>query len=706
MTELSASKHDSGQQATAPSGLVAATGSPAGWLAAGALIFITLAAYWPVFRAGYVFDDDTYLTANPLIPSPSGLRDIWLKPSASVQYYPLVFTTYWLEYRFWGSNPAGYHFVNVALHMAGAILLWHLLRRLCVPGAWLAAMLFAVHPVHVESVAWIVERKNVLSGVFSLAAILAYLRFAGIKTAGQAVPTDETSEAPPKTRDLWVTYALSIVCFLLALFSKTAVCTLPLVLVLLLWWKRGRIVRADVWPLLPFFLLAVVMGSLTAWFERHQVGAEGEEFDWSLVESWLIAGRALWFYAGKLIWPAQLAFIYPRWNLDAAGLWQHLFPLTALAVPIVLWLARRRIGRAPLVAVLSFMLALAPILGFFKVYGMRYTFVADHWQYHASMSLIALFAAVWWEGGRRFFLWRGSSPLGRRAVPVAANVAIVGCLVVLTRHQVRAYDNAESLWRDTLRKNPSAWMAHNNLGKYLMEYVRTPEAVGEAIRHYRETIRLSPRNYKAMANLGVAFALQKRLDDAIAQYRAAIAIEPRYGPAYQNLGAALAAKNQLDEAVEILRQAVALQPADPGGHRNLAVALEQRAQEGDMAEAIAHFRLAIQAGRSDPALQGHLAWLLATLPDDRLRNGAEAVRLAEAACATTRHQDPEPLLSLAAAYAEMGRFEKALPFCRRAHELAVARSDNTLIARVEACLQRLQAGRPVRLTPAEATQPA
>ena len=348
-----------------------------GWILGLFLVAATVLAYQPVWHAGFIWDDDVYVTNNLTLRSVDGLRQIWCKLTATPQYYPLVHTSFWLEYHLWGLNPVGYHVVNVLLHALAAILLWRVLVRLQLPGAWLAAGIFALHPVAVESVAWVTERKNVLAAVFYFAAALAYLR-------GRRRERMAESKSGVSLRWYFLAFAL----FVAALLSKTTACSLPAAMLLVIWWKRGRIAGRDVWPLLPFFAAGVALGLVTSWLERTHVGAQGPEWAFSFPERCLIAGRAVWFYAGKLFWPANLTFIYPRWQINTGAWWQWIFPVAALAVVAVLWRLRRRIGRGPLVAVLFFGGTLLPALGFTNVYPMRYSFVADHFQYLASVGLI------------------------------------------------------------------------------------------------------------------------------------------------------------------------------------------------------------------------------------------------------------------------------------------------------------------------------
>jgi hypothetical protein len=336
------------------------------------IVLATLAAYIPALSAGFIWDDYGHVTRADL-RSLAGLFRIWFEPGATQQYYPLLHSAFWIEHLFWGDAPFSYHLLNILLHATGACLFFTLLRRLIVPGAWLAALFFALHPVCVESVAWISEQKNTLSTVLYLCAALAYLRF-----------TDDRRPAR---------YALATALFLAALLAKSVTATLPAALLVLAWWRHGRISwRDEVRPLLPWFALSAIAAAVTAHFERTQIGAQGSDFALTFAQRLLLAGRAPWFYAGKLLWPADLSFIYPHWTLDPATLWPWLFPLATLALVTALWVSRAR-SRAPLAAVLLFIGALFPALGFVNVYPFVFSFVADHFQYLASLPLFALVAA-------------------------------------------------------------------------------------------------------------------------------------------------------------------------------------------------------------------------------------------------------------------------------------------------------------------------
>ncbi|HEX5042342.1 MAG TPA: tetratricopeptide repeat protein [Candidatus Polarisedimenticolaceae bacterium] len=494
-------------------------------------------AYLPVLGAGYIWDDDHHLTANPTLQAQGGLAQIWFDVHALPQYYPLVHTTFWIETRLWGLHPLGFHLVNVLLHGLGAVLLWRVLRRLEVPGAWVAAAIFALHPIQVESVAWITERKNVLSGVFYFAALDAFLRWYGVGP-----------ESGPRRRTALIAgYAF----FLAAMLSKTVAATLPVILLLLLWWKRGRLTRHDLLPTVPLCVVGAALGLTTAWLEKHHVGAEGAEWSLTLLERVLVAGRALWFYAGKLAWPATLTFIYPRWDLRT---WGIVFPLAVVGVVLALWTWRVRLGRGPVTAVLCFAAALGPALGFLDVYPMRYSFVADHFQYLAGAALLSLAVAA-------------SAPAWRR-FPQASRVAAVLVLVLLgalTSARARVYRDEETLWRDTLAKNPGAWMAHNNLGQLL---VRRGE-LQEGMTHYLETLRLKPDHVNARSNLAVALATQGRFSEAERVLRDAIALLPDLAELHYNLGTVLASTGRFDDARQEYAEAVRLVPGYGKARLNL-----------------------------------------------------------------------------------------------------------------------------------------
>lgn len=591
------------------------------WLRGALLLVLPVIAYAPALHGGFLWDDGPYLADNETLRSLAGLARIWFEPYAIPhQYYPMVHTSYWLEYRVFGLETFGYHVVNALLHGLGAWLAWRVLARLRVPGAWFAGALFALHPVEVESVAWLTERKNVLSGLLALASLLAYLRWTGL---------------PDGPRSGRIAYVAAFVAFVASLLAKSVTCVLPAVILLLVWWKRGRVRRRDVLPLVPFLAVGLALGLLTAWMERSHVGAVGDTWNLSPAERVLVAGRALWFYATKLVWPAELTFIYPRWTIDAGAPLQYAWPLGALAAIVVLWRIRDRIGRGPLVGVLCFGGVLVPALGFFDVYFFRYAWVQDHFQYHASIVGLALLAA-----GATRLAGRMHWPGAARALAALAVLALLGSL---TWRQARVYASSETLWRDTLAKNPDAWMAHNNLASLLREEGRFDEAEG----HYRRAAELRPGYAKPLNNLGVMLQGLGRLPEAEAVYREALAAEPDDGMAHYNLAGVLQASGRIDEALEHLRSAAAAMP-------------------------------------DNVAVLANLARMLAAHPRHDARRPDEALRLAERAVELSAGDDAMALDALAAAHAAHGDLAGALEASERGLEVARTRGPQALAGPLEA----------------------
>lgn len=527
---------------------------PTPWVCAGIFLAVLL-AYWPALHGTFLWDDSGHVT-RPDLRSFAGLVRIWTEIGATQQYYPLLHSAFWLEHKIWGDAALGYHLVNIFLHATAACLVGVALRRLAVPGAWLAAALFALHPVCVESVAWISEQKNTLSAVLYLLALLAYLNF------------DDTRRGKA--------YALATGLFVLALLTKTVTASLPAALLVIFWWRRGRLEwKRDARPLLPWFVLSLAAGFTTAIFEHTLIGAQGADFALSPAARLLVAGRALWFYLGKLVWPLDLVFIYPRWTPDPAVWWQWLFPLAVLGAFALLW--RWRAHRGPLAAALFFAGTLFPGLGFINVFPFRYSFVADHFQYLAMLGPLAAVAAWFVTTGARWSRTLVACP--------AAGVLLL--LAVLTWRQCGTYRDVFVLYYRTLEGNPSCWMAHNNLGMALTD-AGNPAG---AIPHYEQAIRLQPGNAEAENNLGYALARLDRHAEAEPHYRTALRLQPRYAVAANNLGATLMALGRTGEGLAAFHNAIGANPGYAGAHANLGLAL---ARLGRTAEAIKQFQTALE----------------------------------------------------------------------------------------------------------------
>jgi protein O-mannosyl-transferase len=662
------------------------------------LVLATVVAYGPALPGDVLWDDDQYVSANPLLTAPDGLWRIWTHPRESPQYYPLVFTTFWLEARWWGLSTFGLHLVNVLLHAANALLLWRLLRRLGVPGAWLAGAVFALHPVHVESVAWITERKNVLSGLFYLLAAAAYVRWltashpawraaAPGAVSGEPVPGDGAAGAHSGAG--W--YALALTCFAAALLSKTVTCTLPAVLLLVQVWKQPRVGRRDLLALAPFFALGLAAGLATVLIEKHSVGAMGEEWTLSWVQRGLLANRVLWFYVGKLLWPSHLAFNYERWVMDTSAWQTYAATVVTAAAGLMLWRWRRRFGKGPLVALAAFVVGVGPVLGFFNVYYFRYSYVADHFQYHASMALLALVGA-----GLTMLAARLTNPATRgeeRSVRVLAVLPLV--CGVLTYRQAGLYTDIETLWRRTIRQNPASVLARHNLALLLAKgHEDDPRAAAEAETLFREVLEINPRTVDAYVNLGTLASRRGQHTEAIAHYRAALSLDPACATALYSLGRELERTGDVDGAIQAYEKCLAGDASCVPAHNSLGRIYRER---GEQPRARAHFEAAVQADpgnapalrnlgilcedeqRYDAAIGYYRAALQAEphMPESWFRIGvclrAKGDRVgAEAAYQQTLALDPtyvDALIDLAGMAYEDGRLREAAGLYRRALDL-------------------------------------
>ena len=531
-----------------------------------------IAVYAPTLANGYISDDLVYIEGIQRLASLAGLRDIWLHIGAIPQYYPLLHTAFWLEYRVWGLAPAGFHAMNLATHACVVLAAWRVLHRLAVPGAWLAAAIFAVHPVHVETVAWASERKILLSAALALGSIHAFLRFA------------EPGEPRERPR-LW--YALSLALYAAALLCKTVTVSVPAVLLVVRWWKTGALSRRDLRPLLPFFAVGLPLAMLTIWVEREIVGASGAAWEIGFVDRILIAGRAVCFYAAKLAWPYPLGFVYPRWDVDARAAWQYAYPLAVAAAALALWSARGRIGRGPLAALLVFVGVLFPALGFVDVYPFLFSFVADHYQYHASLAPIALAAAGIARAGTR----RGR--LASRVAYVAAAV-ILAVLGLLAHREARFYRDEETLIRRSAELQPGSWAARYLLGAVMQKEGRREEAIAEM----REALRLFPEHAPIRVGLAINLAELGRRDEAAAELERVLAGEleadDRLATLLQ-LGDLRVAQRRIGEAEASFRAAVELAPDSPQAQYSLGLVLREL---GDAPGAQAALRrsVAIQPG--------------------------------------------------------------------------------------------------------------
>jgi len=703
---------------------------------------LVIIAYARVFRAGFIWDDESHLTQNPCVVGPLGLKEIWSTTRAV--YYPLVLTVFWALHKFVGLLPLPYHLLTVLLHAVSAVLLWRILRRLGVGGAWLGAALWALHPVMVQSVAWVTELKNTQSCLFYLLSIFCFLSWEEQMRFSKVAITKGA-----------LMFGLSLACFVLATLSKPSVVMLPAVLALCIWWLQGEIKWRYAVSLAPFLVISALASGWTIWEQKFHANAIGPEWAQTWPERLIIAGRAIWFYLGKLFWPDPLIFIYPRWEIHSSH-WVAYVPLVGASVGMIfLWFVPGKAGRAVFFAATYYVVSLFPVLGFFSVYFFRYSFVSDHFQYLASMGPLALAGAAITQGCRRLAaLPRGPSLLFARQQSGMASTterqtfvfpAVCGALLalfgLLTWRQTAIYHDVITLYTRTLSKNPGCWMAHYNLGIVL----RDRGEIDQAITHYRQAIALRSRYAEAHYNLARLLAEKSEFSDAIDEYEAVLAINPADAEVHNNLGATLSEDGRVDDAIAHYRQALAIRPDYAEASCNLAKALVSKGEweraidyyfrcvaalpdqadaqynlgsvllrkgrideaidhynkalelvpdnadahvnlgsaflsKGRIEDAIAQYKEALRLAPENVAAQTNLAWLLATSPDPSLRKGSVAVLLAKQAESESSGRDNHSIVLriLAAAYAECGQFAQAKETAQQALQEAQTLGNSTL----------------------------
>jgi protein O-mannosyl-transferase len=555
---------------------------------AALLVILPLAAYLPAYDAGFYSDDVSQIVHNERLRTARGLGEIWTDVGGTDNlYYPLTFTTYWIDYRLWGMNPAGYHTPNIILHALNSLLVWLVFRRIGIPGGWFAGAIFALHPVHVESVAWVTERRNTLSAFFYLLSILAYLRYRRIGADGSGAAGGGTGAAVPAAADgrqfrgsRRGAYLAAFVCFAAALLSKTATLSLPAVILLVIWWKEGRLAPKDWLPLLPFFVIGIVLSLWTAGLERTLIERGGSGWgDYTLADRLIIAGRAVWFYLGKLLYPAALSFIYPQWPVGAHGWALYLYPLGVIALAGLLVGAGRRIGRGPAAAWLFFVGTLLPVLGLVNFFYMMLSFVADRFLYLPSLGIIALVTGYAAAGYQR----RG---IPARRIELAIAVAVLTVLAALTWQRSSCFENAQKLYGDVLAKHPDSWAGHYSLGVVLA----ASERPADALPHLEAAAGLKNNFPSIRGYLGVVYAQLGRYEDALRSFREALGQNPNDAEIRTNLGVALVNIGSYDAAIEEYTKALSVSPGYAPALRNLSrvvlYRIDEMAAAGDNAAAL------------------------------------------------------------------------------------------------------------------------
>jgi tetratricopeptide (TPR) repeat protein len=708
------------------------------WIHYAVVLVVSLIVYSPALNGGFVWDDAAWTTdLSALLSNISGLRDMWMIPTSLQQYFPLTGTSFWIDYNCWGWWTFPYHIENVLLHVLSSILFWHLLRKLAIPSASFAALVFALHPMMVESVAWITERKNVLSMPLFLGSLLAYIKY-----------TSNWNFEAKRERQFNGVYFLSLVLFLLALLAKVTAYVLPPTLLLLCWWKRGNLRwKNDVLPTLPFFAIALVLCYEINWLEKHHVGAMGAEFSRSLSQRFITAGHAFWFYPGKLLWPSNLCFIYTQWKVDVSDLEQWIWPISACLALILPWFGRARIGRGPVIAIWFYAGAIFPSLGFLDVYALRFLDVWDHWFYLPSLSLIVLGVGIL----GKFTQWL--SVVLKRFMAVA----LLSVLGLLTSRQAVQFQSMERLWLTTIEKNPSCWMAHHNLGLDL----EIGGHLEEAIKHYKLALALRPERAEFHNNLGTALSQLGKFEEATSYYQKALEIEPENAQLHSNMASLLIQTGRIKEAIGHLQSASKLRPDFIEFHKDLAnallkdgrtdealtelqaalminskdaeaqvnlgniyiklkkaelakqhyqIALDTRPDDSEVhnnlgwalqktgrcEEAVRHYYAAVRLNPKYALAHKNLAWVLATSPEAGVRDASSAMIHAKEASRLDDGSDTTIVITLAAAQAAESNFSEAITTANKALSLAEKQGKETTIKAIQAQIKIYEAGYPMR----------
>jgi tetratricopeptide (TPR) repeat protein len=723
------------------------------WSATAGAVLIAAAvfmAYLPSINGGFIWDDHDLITNNNLIKASDGPLLIWCS-TEPIDYWPVTNTTFWIEWRLWGMHPTGYHLTNLILHIAESVLIWIILRKLSMPGAFLAAMIFALHPVNVESVAWIAQRKNLMAMLFFLISILLYLK--GIQGATSRRPEGTWRETasgflhpssfiPHPSGFFW----LSLAAFTLAMLSKGSVAVLPILLLGIVWWQRPLTWRDMVWSA-PFFLVALVFTAVNMWFQMF--GMEEAVRTAGYTERLLGAGSVVWFYLYKAILPIDLSFVYEHWRIETASLLWWLPLAAALVVTAVLWRYRKSWSRPLLFAWGFFCVVLVPVMGLTDVYFMRYALVADHYQHIAIIAVIALASALW-------SAWHRLALGTMRWTAAATAVAALGILALLTWQQSGQYRDEFTLFDDTLKKSPDCWMAHTNLGKALIDAGRLQDAmdhfrqalliksdsivacndlgnvlvqmgrVQEAMEYYRKALSFKPDYPQALNNMGNALVEAGRPEEAIEYCQKALRLDPGFYEACFNLGNASSSLGRSQEAIDYYHQALAIKSDYPEAHNNLANALilagrpaeaiehcqtalqlkpsftEAQFNLGNaflsldrLPEAIEHYRQALALKPGFAQAQNNLGGALvqAGRPGEAIEHFRQALRL--------KPQFTDAYYNLALAYAGTHQSSEAVAAAGKALELARSQGQTVLARQIEDWLESYSAGRPDPLkTPA------
>ncbi len=511
------------------------------WLLGIVLVVLTAWAYLPAIHGDFLWDDETHLTDNIVLQA-NGLYRVWFTTDTS-NYWPLTFSSYWIEHRIWGLNPTVFHVTNLVIHILCCLLIWRVLIELEIPGAWLAATVFAVHPVNVETVAWIAQRKNLLSMLFYLTALAMYFRF------------EKLSRLQQRGNRLW--YWLAVAAFWLAMLSKGGVVTMPIVLLVCVWWQNGAIRRQDVMRSLPFFGIAVLMGLVEVWFQYHNAIRADAVRDHGFLARLACSGWVVWFYLYKAVIPVNLCFVYPRWEVDATNWISYVPGFLLVGVLVSLWRFRETRGRPALFALLYYVITLGPFLGFLNIYFFRYSFVADHYQHVSIIAVIALAVAMSWGVLKRLGAWE-------RPTTILASVVLLVLLSFASRGQSAIYQDETALWTDTLEKNHACWLGHN----YFAHTAYRAGRLEEAESHQLAVLKYEPKNWRYYM-LGLIYFEMGDDQRAVEAFQTACSFDPTkftdyrwatYSDAHFALALLLLKQERREEAMDHLKAALRNNP--------------------------------------------------------------------------------------------------------------------------------------------------
>jgi tetratricopeptide (TPR) repeat protein len=678
----------------------------------GLIAVVVLVAYFPSISGGFIWDDYLLLVDNPLIKASNGLHQIWCTAQA-IDYWPATNTSFWIEWRLWGMNSPGYHVTNLVLHVLESLLIWIILRKLSVPGAFLAALLFAVHPVNVESVAWIAQRKNTMAMLFFLLSILWYIKaalptasayMASVSSRGgpwerENSPSSLASSPWPLAPSPW--YWLSLAAFVLAMLGKGSTAMLP-VLLLGIVWRQRPLTKWDLVRIAPFFFVAAILAAVNMEFQTHAVDKVIRAI--GFVDRLLGAGGVVWFYLYKAIFPIDLAFVYLQWHIEVGNLLWWLPLISALALTAALWLYRKSWSRELLFAWGFFCVALVPVMGFTDVAFMQYSLVADRYQHIAIIGVVALASALWSP-----WFWRVRG--GMRSAAIAVAVAGVCALMFLTLRQSALYRDAMTLYQATLEKNPDCDMAQYNYANALSKTNRLEEALDhykqalklkpdfimvyynlgntllqmgrpqEAVEHFQEFLRRKPRQAEVHGGLGSALARLGRTKEAMEEYEEALRLKPDLLQAHLNLGNMLVQEMRPQEAIEHFQQALRLQPDCLEACANLGIAL---ALTGRVPEAIDFFRRCLLVKPNDAETHKNLgnALMQTGRPHEAIEHFKQAVRIKPDYIGAYN--------SLALAYASVNQSSQAVATAKKALDLARSQGQTALTRQIEDWLNSYQ----------------